>query len=92
MATIDLTEARALVESAYEDRDRVREPRVQQAIEAVVAALDQGKVRVAEKDASGGWMTHALGQGSGAAVLWRSGDGAHRSRPFRVPRQDPAEA
>lgn len=59
MTTIDLSEARPLVESAYQERERVREPRVQEAIECVIDALDQGRVRVAEKDASGEWVTHA---------------------------------
>ncbi len=59
LGTIDFSEARCLVERAYEDRAHVREPRVQQAIVAVLEALDQGHLRVAERDASGEWVTHA---------------------------------
>ena len=59
MATIDPSEVRPLVQSAYDNRDRVREPRVRDAIEAVVHALDDGSLRVAEKNDSGDWVTHA---------------------------------
>ncbi len=55
---MDLSEARGLVEAAYEDRGRVSEALVQQAITMVVDALDRGQVRVAEK-VGDDWVTHA---------------------------------
>jgi 2,3,4,5-tetrahydropyridine-2-carboxylate N-succinyltransferase len=56
---MDLHEARTLVEKAYEDRSCLDDPCVCDAVEAVIEALDEGHVRVAERDASGTWVTHA---------------------------------
>lgn len=39
----------SIIESAWENRDRLREPKVREAIEAVIKALDEGKLRVVEK-------------------------------------------
>jgi len=47
------------VQSAWTDRSRLSDPAVREAIEAVVAHLDNGELRVAEPDASGKWTCHA---------------------------------
>ncbi len=59
MSSIDLSATRLLIESAYKDRTRMGDPDVNRAIEQVIHALDDGSVRVAEKDGSGKWITHA---------------------------------
>ena len=48
----------ALVSGAYRDRERLREGDVQEAVEEVIALLDQGKVRVAVKT-DGEWRVNA---------------------------------
>lgn len=59
MSAIEMSEARVLVQSAYEDRERLQEARVRGAVERVIEALDVGEVRVAERDGSGQWVTNA---------------------------------
>ena len=49
---------RALVEEAWEDRDRLRDAATVEAIEGVLAALDRGELRVAEPDGRGGWRVN----------------------------------
>jgi 2,3,4,5-tetrahydropyridine-2-carboxylate N-succinyltransferase len=50
---------RALVEAAFGDRALLSGAAHASAVERVVAALDRGELRVAEKSASGEWITHA---------------------------------
>lgn len=49
---------RQLIEAAFADRTRLVEPEVRRAVLDAVAALDQGRLRVAEK-IDGAWTTHA---------------------------------
>lgn len=56
---MDLTEARQRIEASYADRALLSDPASRLAVERVVEALDRGEIRVAEKDASGAWVTHA---------------------------------
>ena len=52
-------EHRATVEAAWDDRDRLRDPATRTAIEATIAALDRGQLRVAEPDKEGeGWRVN----------------------------------
>ncbi len=55
----DITTARNLVELAFGSRERLNETPVREAIESVVAWLDAGHVRVAERSDSGEWVTNA---------------------------------
>jgi len=50
---------RALVEEAFERRERLAEPAHADAVRRTLARLDAGELRVAEKAASGEWITHA---------------------------------
>jgi 2,3,4,5-tetrahydropyridine-2-carboxylate N-succinyltransferase len=52
-------ELRPLVEAAYQDRALLQDPAHRDAVLSTVALLDQGAVRVAFRDASGIWQTHA---------------------------------
>src|SRR5688572_25589746 len=56
---MDYAETRAKVEAAFADRSLLADPAVKQAVLDTVAALDQGKLRVATCDAPGQWTTHA---------------------------------
>lgn len=49
---------RQAVERAWNDRSRLAEPSVREAVETVISRLDRGELRVAEPDASGGWTCH----------------------------------
>jgi 2,3,4,5-tetrahydropyridine-2-carboxylate N-succinyltransferase len=42
------------IREAFDNRDRLRDPEVREAVEATIAALDRGEVRVAEKR-DGAW-------------------------------------
>ncbi len=53
-----MDDVRRLVEEAFEDRARLKEPRHADAVRATLAALDRGELRVAEPGADG-WITHA---------------------------------
>jgi 2,3,4,5-tetrahydropyridine-2-carboxylate N-succinyltransferase len=59
-APTDLSAERALIEAAYRESQRSFDPDapVALAVRAVVAALDRGEIRVAEK-IDGAWVTHA---------------------------------
>jgi len=48
---------RETIESAWNNRERLKEPEVQEAIREVVSLLDKGKLRVAEPSA-GGWIVN----------------------------------
>ena len=50
---------RASVEAAFADRTRLSDPLVREAIESIIAQLDAGELRVAERDADGRWQTHS---------------------------------
>ena len=51
---------RRAIEDAYEDRSQLANPATRVAIEAAIAQLDAGRLRVAELDpAQGVWVTHA---------------------------------
>jgi 2,3,4,5-tetrahydropyridine-2-carboxylate N-succinyltransferase len=56
---MDYAETRVKVEAAYADRSLLADPAVKQAVLDTVAALDQGKLRVASCDGPGKWTTHA---------------------------------
>ncbi len=45
------------IESAFDERSRTSEPEVREAVEATLAALDRGELRVAEK-IDGVWIVH----------------------------------
>lgn len=49
-------ELRELVEAAFDDRERLKDPSVRKAVEEVVARLDAGSLRCAEPDAMGVWV------------------------------------
>lgn len=44
-----MTDLQALISSAFQDRGRLKEPAVQEAVAQTIDLLDQGKIRVAEK-------------------------------------------
>jgi 2,3,4,5-tetrahydropyridine-2-carboxylate N-succinyltransferase len=53
-------EDRALIEAAFADRSKLKDPAVAAAIERTIDALDRGELRVASPGADGGaWVTHA---------------------------------
>ena len=49
----------AAIEAAFADRSRLTDPAVRAAVERTIAHLDQGELRVAQKDEKGEWVTHA---------------------------------
>ena len=49
---------RTLIEQAWDDRERLADDATVGAIEAVLAALDRGELRVAEPDGQGGWRVN----------------------------------
>jgi 2,3,4,5-tetrahydropyridine-2,6-dicarboxylate N-succinyltransferase len=52
------SQERTLIEAAFQDRSRLTEPQVRQAVESVLSRLDAGELRVAERSAQGSWETH----------------------------------
>jgi 2,3,4,5-tetrahydropyridine-2-carboxylate N-succinyltransferase len=52
-------DARATIEAAFAADLPLDEPRVREAVEAVVAALDRGELRSAEQRGPGDWVTNA---------------------------------
>ncbi len=48
-----------LVSAAFEDRSLIKKPEYERAVLETVELLDKGAVRVATKNASGDWTTHA---------------------------------
>jgi 2,3,4,5-tetrahydropyridine-2-carboxylate N-succinyltransferase len=56
---MELDQERALVDAAFDDRSKLADPAVVRAIEATIAALDRGEIRVATPDGDGTWTTHA---------------------------------
>ena len=57
-ATDSLLALRPIIEAAYADRSRLADPATGSAVEQVIAALDLGQLRVAEK-LDGQWRTNA---------------------------------
>ena len=55
---MDRGELEAVVIGAWEDRDRLADPKVRDAVEQIIARLDRGEIRVAEPDADG-WRVNA---------------------------------
>lgn len=55
---MDDSQAKMLIEAAYDDRTQLKDPRVQQAVLQTMQGLDSGTLRVAEKQ-DGVWVTHA---------------------------------
>jgi 2,3,4,5-tetrahydropyridine-2-carboxylate N-succinyltransferase len=53
------TSLRASIEATYEDRSRMSVAESRAAIEKVIALLDRGELRVAERGPQGEWVTHA---------------------------------
>jgi 2,3,4,5-tetrahydropyridine-2,6-dicarboxylate N-succinyltransferase len=56
---MEYAETKAKVEAAFADRSLLADSAVKQAVLDTLAALDQGKLRVATCDAPGQWTTHA---------------------------------
>jgi 2,3,4,5-tetrahydropyridine-2-carboxylate N-succinyltransferase len=54
-----MSELQPLIEAAYADRSLLAKAEYKSAVEQVLAALDEGKLRVATQDAPGKWTTHA---------------------------------
>jgi 2,3,4,5-tetrahydropyridine-2-carboxylate N-succinyltransferase len=52
------TDLQTLVEAAFAEPTRLDEPNSREAVEATIAALDRGEVRLAEKS-TGEWIVHA---------------------------------
>jgi 2,3,4,5-tetrahydropyridine-2,6-dicarboxylate N-succinyltransferase len=52
-------ELRPLIEAAFQNRELLKDPAHRQAVQRVLAALDQGEVRVATQERTGVWQTHA---------------------------------
>jgi len=53
------SELEALITGAFDSREKLSDPSVRQAIETVIARLDEGALRVASQEAPGRWVTHA---------------------------------
>ena len=53
-----MQDLRAAIEAAWDNRDLLREANTVSAVEAVIAALDRGDVRVAEPTADGEWKVN----------------------------------
>jgi 2,3,4,5-tetrahydropyridine-2-carboxylate N-succinyltransferase len=53
------SDARRTIEAAFAGDLTLEEPRVREAVEAVVAALDRGELRSAEQRSPGDWVTNA---------------------------------
>ena len=47
-----------IITEAFQDRERLREREVQDAVEQTIAMLDRGEVRVAEPDGAGEWIVN----------------------------------
>ena len=77
---IQMEELKNLIESAWENRELLKEDQTLGAIREVLEMLDKGKLRCAEPVA-GGWQVNDL-------VLPHSTDGSNRIVSFRIPRQD----
>ena len=73
---------REAVESAYADRSRLSDPQVRAAVEEVVAGLDAGRLRVAERDASSGWVVHCWLQQAILLFFAVRGMQTHEVGPF----------
>lgn len=56
---MDVTPLVEPIEAAYEDRALLKQESTQRAVRETLELLDQGKIRVASRDASGTWTTHA---------------------------------
>lgn len=52
-------EDRSLVEAAFADRSKLKDPAHAAAVERTIALLDRGVLRVAEQNEAGEWVTHA---------------------------------
>lgn len=48
-----------LIQDAFVDRSQLQKAPVRAAVEGALAALDAGRLRIAERDAEGQWQTHA---------------------------------
>jgi len=55
---MERAELERLISGAYDERERLKEPAVREAVEHTIGMLDRGEVRVAEKR-DGEWRTHA---------------------------------
>jgi len=53
-----MTDLKSMIESAWEDRELLKQEQTREAIMEVVARLDRGALRIASPEA-GGWLTHA---------------------------------
>ncbi|HEX9297740.1 MAG TPA: 2,3,4,5-tetrahydropyridine-2,6-dicarboxylate N-succinyltransferase [Polyangiaceae bacterium] len=58
MSTVD-SSLRPAVEAAFADRSRLSDATTRAAVEQVIAHLDRGELRVAERSPAGEWVTHA---------------------------------
>ena len=50
--------SKAIIEQAWEDRSLLEKTETREAIEAVIASLDAGKLRVAEPLGNGDWQVN----------------------------------
>jgi len=48
-----------LIEQAYADRTLLAQPEYERAVRDTIEQLDKGAIRVASKDDTGEWVTHA---------------------------------
>lgn len=56
-----MSDDRALIEAAFADRQKLKDPETAQAVERTLAALDRGEIRVAspaQDSSEGEWVTH----------------------------------
>jgi 2,3,4,5-tetrahydropyridine-2-carboxylate N-succinyltransferase len=56
-----MNEDRALIEAAFADRSKLKDPAYAAAVERTIALLDRGELRVASppSEPDGAWETHA---------------------------------
>ena len=76
-----MQDLRPTIEAAWEKRDLLKESITQQAIRAVVSALDSGILRVAEPTLNG-WQVNEWVKKSSGFVLPNPADGNYRSPSF----------
>ncbi len=66
---------RHIVEQAWDDRNMIREPGVQDAIRAVIESLDKGEIRVAEHTTDGWkvneWVKKRLSYYFSRSAKWK---------------------
>jgi 2,3,4,5-tetrahydropyridine-2-carboxylate N-succinyltransferase len=56
---MNLDDLRAAIDAAFDDRTKLADARVAQAVERTIELLDRGEIRVATSNGDGTWTTHA---------------------------------